>query len=219
MSTGIVLGRNHAALRRNRQDALASGRGEWGAFGVVSDGCGSAPDSEVGAKLTVAVAGNLLRASLRGGVAPTLALREAHEAVVSVLRRVAMLCATSVWEAEAVDHQHLLATLVAFAVTERETAVLMIGDGTVRVDDDVVARSHEDAPGYVSCGGGAALARAFPGARSVAIATDGFDLESFDAIAAIRAADLTRHMTIRQRKSGAFTDDAAIVVARREVTS
>ncbi|MFO0616469.1 MAG: protein phosphatase 2C domain-containing protein [Polyangiaceae bacterium] len=213
-----MLGRTHASLRRNRQDALASGKGEWGAFGVVSDGCGSAPHSEVGATLTASVAGNRLRASLRRGVAPLAALRDAHAAVLRCLRGVALLCATSSDEAETVDHDHLLATLVAFAMNREQAAILVVGDGMVRVDDTIVAHAHDDAPAYVSRAARADLERAFPAARAVAIATDGFDPESFDAISRVSSTDLTRHMTIRQR-AGAFTDDAAIVVARREVES
>lgn len=179
----------------------------------MSDGCGSATHSEVGATLTAAVAGNVLRASLRRGMCATQAIRDAHEAVLGCLRRLAMMCATSVWEAAAFDHEHLLATLVAFAMTEDETAVVMIGDGIVRVDGVDLARRHDDAPGYVSMGGGADLLHAVPGARAVAIATDGFDAESFGALTALTAADVTRHMRVRQR-AGAFSDDAAIVAAR-----
>lgn len=216
VSSGIVLGRTHAALRKNRQDALASGQCERGAYGVVSDGCGSSPHSEVGAKLTAAIAASVLRAALHYGDSPMKAVRDAHAAVLHGLEKLVLMSATSNWDAEAFAHEHLLATLIAFAMTENETALVMVGDGIVRVDGEVVARAHDDAPWFVIAGGGAEVFRTFPRARSVAIATDGFDLESFDAIAAMRAPDLTRHMTIRQRKAGAFTDDAAIVVARRE---
>lgn len=213
-----MLGRTHAALRRNCQDALTSGQGEWGAFGVVSDGCGSAAHSEVGATLTAAVAGNVLRASLRRGARPTEAIRAAHASVVECLQRLAISCATSIWEADAFNREHLLSTLVAFAMTAEETAIAMIGDGIVRVDDAEVARKHDDAPGYVSMGGGGEVFRTITGARVVAIATDGFDPASFAEVGAIQTPDLTRHMRVRQR-DGAFADDASIVVARRAAST
>ena len=59
-----TLGRDHAVLRRNRQDAAAAEAIGEAAFGVVSDGCGEGSASEVGALLTVALARAALALSL-----------------------------------------------------------------------------------------------------------------------------------------------------------
>jgi hypothetical protein len=212
----MVIGRTHAALRRNRQDALASGKGEWGAFGVVSDGCGSGLGSELGALLTAATAASFIQKKLEEGDAPDVALRSAWDGVIAALRGVRAMAVRTADEASAFEHGHLLATLLAFAVTPTRAAVIVAGDGFVRVDGDALFTELADAPAYPAFGG-APILHAFDAPRSIAIATDGFDDASLQAISAIGAADLTRHMFVRQR-AGAFVDDAAIVVARRSAS-
>jgi len=52
IASGSIIGNMHRKMNYNNQDALLLAEGEEYCVGIVCDGCGSRPHSEVGAKLT-----------------------------------------------------------------------------------------------------------------------------------------------------------------------
>jgi hypothetical protein len=191
--------------------ARASDR--W-ALGVVSDGCGSGKGSEVGAALSAAMVATSIERDLSRGVPLDAVASRALAAVVSLLGDVAARVGDG-----AFARDHLLATVVAFAAQGDDAIVFAAGDGVALVDGEVALFERDnrpDYPAYELAGRSVTLEiRRVRGARTLAVATDGFDRASIDAITgAPRRGDLGRALVKLQRE-GAFEDDAAIAIARR----
>ena len=224
-----IVGRAHAALGKNRQDAVAYARGSWGACGVVADGCGSGEASELGAILSANAMLVAVARSMAEGASPRDALLLGTIAVRDALATVALGCSEASARITFVA-KHLLATVLAFVATRDGGAILAAGDGIARVDEHWFVFDEENAPRYI---GYRVIERERTEPRVVelarpsliAIGTDGFDRASLDEASLIArreategddrlARDLVRHMRRRQRE-GCFEDDGAIVVAHR----
>jgi hypothetical protein len=212
--SGCVLGRAHAVLRHNRQDAVVARASERWALGVVSDGCGSGRGSEVGAALSAAMVATSIARDLSRGLPLEAIAPRALAAVVSLLGDVAARVGDGAFARE-----HLLATVVAFAAQGDDAIVFAAGDGVALVDGEVELFERDnrpDYPAYELAGRPVALEiRRAHGARVLAVATDGFDRASIAATAGERhRGDLGRTLLKLQRE-GAFEDDGAIAIARR----
>lgn len=218
-SSGRVIGRGHAVFRRNGQDGCATWALGSSAIGVVSDGCGEGARSEVGAALTVAIALGEMRACVEGGEPLAGLPVRVLGAVVAALGAVASRVLPGATRQTFV-REHLLATIVGFAVRGEDAVVFAQGDGFAWIDGELVDFDENNTPTYPAYAlGGAELAPrvvARHGVRRVAVATDGFDDGSLALAAELRAGrDLTRHLTRLQRE-GAFEDDAAFALAARD---
>lgn len=215
-----MLGRDHAVLRRNRQDAARAGAVGGAVFGVVSDGCGQAPASEVGALLTVAFASAALEAAL-AAEGPLVGLGErVLGAVLGGLSAVAT-CAPEA-RREALVREQLLATLIGFAARGEEVCLFHAGDGALLIDDQLTLLDSDNRPAYPAYALlGAAVGvveRVARSPRRIAVATDGLDEGTLRRLAQARrsSAGLTRALVVAQR-GGALADDGALAVAWREV--
>lgn len=216
VSAGRIIGRSHAVFRRNGQDGCGAWADGATAIGVVSDGCGEGPRSEVGSAITVAIALAELRAAVEGGEALDRMPERVVAAVVGALGALASRVERG-RARETFVREHLLATLVAFVVRGDEAIVFAQGDGLAWVDGRVVDFDERNTPSYPAYAlGGADLAPRVivcRDARRVAVATDGFDDASLVFAAGLTAGrDLTRHLT-RLQRGGAFDDDAAVALA------
>jgi len=224
-----ILGRTHAALRKNKQDAVAYGCGSWGACGVVADGCGSGEASELGAILSATAMEVAVVRAMEQGASPRDALLVGTRAVHHALASVALRCSETSARIDFVA-KHLLATVLAFVVTRDSGAILAAGDGVARADEDWFVFDEDNAPrylGYRIIDRERTEPRVIELARPalIAVGTDGFDRASLDEASVLvrrdaphcehrLARDLVRHMRTKQRE-GAFEDDGAIVVAHR----
>ena len=83
-----VVGRDHAVLGRSAQDALARGASGELAWGVVCDGCGEGPRSEVGAGLAAAFLAAEIERKMRSGAPPAEVPEAALGALVELFGRV-----------------------------------------------------------------------------------------------------------------------------------
>ena len=211
-----TLGRDHAVLRRNRQDAAAACATGEGAFGVVSDGCGEGVASEVGALLTVALA----RAALARGLASRLELaaiaRLAADEVELGLAKLARSIAQQ--GRTAFVHEHLLATLVGFVVRGREAVLFAAGDGVWLANDFTRVLEQGNRPLYPAYGLNGTrvplLIERVHGADRVAVSTDGLEPEQLRVLSSSAPAALGRRLVLLQR-DGALSDDGAIAIATR----
>ncbi|NUP08694.1 MAG: hypothetical protein HOW73_21810 [Polyangiaceae bacterium] len=214
-----VLGRDHAALRRNRQDASASGCAGQGVYGVVSDGCGQGRASEVGAHATVAIASAAIERSLRDG-GPLEGLGERVLAtVIDGLRLVAEAVPAGALR-DAFVRDQLLATLVGFVVRDDVACVFAVGDGAFFVDGDIEVLDEDNRPSYPAYALAGAkvrvVERTYRGAALVVVATDGVDERVLRRAAAVdaQASRLSRALLLLQR-AGALSDDGSVALARK----
>src|SRR5258708_23627761 len=143
-----IVGGGHAALRKNRQDAMSYASGAWGACGVVSDGCGSGDTSELGAIVTAHAMQVATSAAMQGGAAPRDALLLGADAVRSLLVSIADRCSFGA-SRRSFAAQHLLATVVAFAVENEGAAILACGDGLAWADGQRFDFDQNNEPSYL----------------------------------------------------------------------
>lgn len=217
MASGRIVGRDHAVKRRNCQDACAAGVEGEAAFGVVSDGCGEGAASEVGAALTCAVAVEALRRSLAEGVPfdalPSIVLGAITAAMTPLASAASDPAAPSRF-----IRDHLLATLVAFVVSDEQAIVFACGDGVLMVDGEVLVFDEDNRPSYLGylLTGRSIEPRVhrFGRVDRIAVATDGVGAADLAGIVRTHRADLTRALRVEQHR-GALEDDGAVASATR----
>ena len=150
-ASGSVQGREHWLARRNNQDAVCVVAGADSLVAVVADGCGSAPHSEVGARLGAALLARALAARagcLTDGSAAAAAVGAALDEVLTSLERLSggRDAAALPWVRD-----HLLATTLGVVITAERGIVFRLGDGVVGVNGDLATHAAPDnAPPYLA---------------------------------------------------------------------
>ncbi len=217
---GSIVGTAHLRAGRNGQDAWAVVRRGQVAVAVVADGCGSAPHSEVGAKLGAMIAA---RALLARADAPAAA-------ATTIVRRLRAIAATLGDDVERVMHDYFLFTLVAAVITPLRTTILSAGDGLFAINDEVrtLGPFPGNAPPYLGYGDTALVTEAQRPTAEVSrviLATDGAlqlpaDLRDFARDELLfRNPDGVRRRLFRYTRppQPVLDDDTTIVVLRRRV--
>jgi hypothetical protein len=243
---GSVLGRDHALLGRNNQDAFALWSKEEACIAVVTDGCGSGRFSEIGAGVGARMMVEALRLALPrfGDEAPGPILESVRREVLGHLARLADAWGGS--REETVAHC-LLFTILGAVVHPQASLVFGLGDGAFVVDGvATVVECEDNAPPYLSyglLGDGPPFAlhveRPTRDLNSLVVATDGLsELIRRGSIGSFLEEDgvlrhpegLTRRLRVlgRGRQSidwasrqvvrtcGLFRDDATLAIVRRE---
>lgn len=173
------VGREHLRVGRNNQDGWALRLEAGRSVGVVTDGCGSQPRSELGAALGAQFLATTL--SRREEPMSEEMPRRATDALCALLRELATTLDPSA-PREVLD-RHFLFTFLAAVREGARTLVFGMGDGTTVVDG-VVRRLEpgpDNAPEYCAyrlTGPRRPEPRVhfFGNAEVVAVMTDGFDL-------------------------------------------
>ena len=175
---GGVTGRDHLRAGRDGQDGYALVETEGLAAAVVTDGCSSGTQSELGARLGARWLAALVVRHF-DATAPVASAHAITKALVAHLRITARsLSAGRIVEAGIVGDALLFGFLVAVA-TASSAIVFGVGDGIVWVDGvaTVIDPGPENAPtypAYALLGATIAPTIHFTGAcRAIAIATDG----------------------------------------------
>ena len=113
---------------------------------------------------------------------------------------------------------HLCATLLGFVVRGDSALLLSVGDGSVRVDEEVTSLDAASPPSYLAY---ALLgrtprveARVVRVERAVGVATDGVSLSGLRALSP-QAPSLTRHLVLMERRGELF-DDGGVAMAVRK---
>lgn len=130
---GSVVGAEHRRTGRPNQDAWHLQRSERAVIGVVADGCGSAPHSEVGAWLGARIWARALTELLALGLAPTDPSLWSRACARSV-ERLRAIVQVLPGESTELVHEALLFTLVGCVITPTQLVVHAIGDGLVWID-------------------------------------------------------------------------------------
>ncbi len=216
VTSAAVLGRDHAVVRRNRQDAAASGGQGDACWGVVADGCGQGACSEVGAQLSVVLAGHALRAGLEQGEPLERVATSAVAAVVAGLSAVAALVEPS--RRTSFVAEHLLATLLGFVARGDLVVAFGAGDGVLWLGERGHVLDQGNAPRYPAfelLGRNFDLRIEHAHASSVAVATDGLTLDQVATLLGEPTPRVGRrlHVLARAELQG---DDAAVALAHRE---
>jgi hypothetical protein len=150
---GSVPGRSHVLAGRGNQDAWAYRAAGDRLVAVVCDGCGSAPHSEVGARLGARIVSTRLFELLSEGTSlDEASLWDAlRDDLLGALAPLARLAGESV---EATVSDLFLFTIVGLAIRGDEGRVFAAGDGLVVIDGAVTRLGPfpGDAPPYVGYG-------------------------------------------------------------------
>lgn len=122
-------------------------------IGVVADGCGSAPHSEVGAWLGARIWTDTLAQLLDEGLAPTDPKLWSHACARSLGRLGALVAALPGASSDLV-HDALLFTLVGVVLTPTQLVVHAIGDGLVWLDGQLTELGPfpDNRPPYLAYG-------------------------------------------------------------------
>ena len=137
-AAGSIVGAAHLRAGRNGQDGFAILRGDECTIAVVTDGCGSSPHSEVGAKLGAHI---VARALLEGTASRiTDSLREIARSFDDDIDRAI--------------RDYFLFTIVAAVITPDQTTILSAGDGLFSINGDTTTLGPFDgnAPPYLAYG-------------------------------------------------------------------
>jgi len=226
---GKVIGRDHLARRANCQDAggYTQVGDTW--VGVVCDGCGSGPQSEIGANLAaqylIEDASRLLK--LENDLQQMLGLLHNH--LIDYLTVVATVSQPSNF-AEYVQ-RNLLFTVVGFIVSPDGGIVFAAGDGLVTIDDEVLALDQSNQPDYPAyhlipnaLPSDYQLPTVFqtwrvePDWQRLAVGTDGFEVKLLPDVWEQRhPRGLQRKMNVWSDRHHCFRDDATIITAECSV--
>jgi len=156
-ASGSIVGTEHLRLKKNNQDSFALSnkafiRWDPAVIGVVCDGCGSQPSSEVGAKLA---APYLIRAiesfgNICGMQDFERVLHLAEEDLLAELRKLAhSTCPIeSSWTKNV--SEYFLFTVVGFVIMPTKTWIFSLGDSVYSLNNEFYVKEYEgNAPPYL----------------------------------------------------------------------
>jgi len=195
---GRILGRDHARWGKNCQDGGAFKRifafGEEYLIGAVADGCGQGEYSEVAAIMTTIFTVNQIEHLLRFETPIALIPTVLYPSVLGFFETIRkQIPFKSPQEIINFIQNHLLATLIAFVIGEKEGVIFHAGDGFVVINDEVWHLEYENRSPYLGYhlvprsiiqGDFSELPRTFEilpvetaQLKKLAVATDGFSEE------------------------------------------
>ena len=147
---GSLLGRDHARVGRNNQDACAAGAALGWHVVVVTDGCSSGASNEVGARLGAAFLAAQAPALLATTAGALSAARAATDALAAALGGLVSRFADPAARAAFVA-DHLLFSFLVAAVGPARAVVFGMGDGVVLAGDApcCLDPGPDNAPAYL----------------------------------------------------------------------
>lgn len=233
ITSGTVLGGEHARLARNNQDAIGLSVAGETICGVVADGCSEGRASEVGANLAAhwlaAWGPRYARAS---GFEPRRFAPALARGLIRHLEPLARSLSATPGVDPAVVQELFLFTFLMVVMTDQRTTIFGVGDGVFSVDGatTVLDAGPGNAPPYLGyrllagCAGGAHdPAIHFDGATqalgAMLIATDG--AADLDLPALLRDDSFLRNRTLLHKrlrvlaKERRLDDDTTAILIRR----
>jgi len=217
---GSVIGSAHLRAGRNGQDGWAIERDAGGnVVIVVTDGCGSARHSEVGAKLGASLVAREILSRATSAI-------DWDAAATAVVKQLSTF-------AETLDvNDHLLFTVVGALITPVDTIVFHAGDGFFAINGatERIGPYRDNAPPYLAYAllGGPepsfTIAQRVPTGEveSILIATDGaeplvstFEFSNFTQVSRNPDAIRRRLFLLTRPGSALLDDDTTIALARR----
>lgn len=214
-AAGTAIGTEHQRLNKNNQDAFLVREMDDYLVGVVADGCGSCPQSEVGAWLGVELAVQGISERLPDVLDEDF-FRNLRQTIINGLPRVLA------------PQKYSLFTLLGFVITPTETVIFSCGDGVMAVNGELTIWEFENnAPPYLI----------YPdemikiisrfdtqNLQSLLISTDGLEYwlkqrevsEFWEDSRYFKNPDQVRRtLAIANRKSSLLKDDTTLIVVRK----
>ncbi len=147
---GSLLGREHARIGRNNQDACAAGAGLGWHVVAVTDGCSGGASSEVGARLGAAFLAAQAPLLLATHSDTAVAARAITDALAALLVALVAGCARPSARSTFVA-DHLLFSFLVAAVGPARAVIFGIGDGVILADGDACCLDPgpDNAPAYL----------------------------------------------------------------------
>jgi len=156
-AAGSVTGRLHSQSlnRRNNQDAFSFQMTDRSFAGIVCDGCGSSPHSEIGAKLASKLLTTSIQRQLQTLGNPldmttvSTILETSQQELLTAIRRLAQDMGGSF--SEAITEYFLFST-IGFLGTQDTVAIFSLGDGVFFVNDEKteIGPFPNNAPPYLA---------------------------------------------------------------------
>ena len=215
MVAATHIGRDHVRIGRNNQDGLFTSRH----VAVVTDGCSSQPQSEVGAQLGARFLGHWLTSQTE--LTPELPAR-ATDALTSYLSQSVLALGS---EVEPLLERFFLFTFLAAIRIGDRGMIFGLGDGAFLADDELVHidSGPDNAPPYcayrlTSSGSRPEAQLHFLGpAKRLAVMTDGFHHLERQRLLALMEQLTPNPLTLQRRlnvlaETERFTDDATIAL-------
>ncbi len=148
-TSGTVIGKSHRDKNMNNQDAHAIYSSDKITAGIICDGCGSEPHSEVGAVL----ASKFILSSLVDNVSlddPLEILSNIENDLLSKIHSIAD--ASDAFEYKQYVYDHFLFTIMGFLITKKRTYIFSFGDGMYALNDEVhrIGPFLYNAPPYIA---------------------------------------------------------------------
>jgi Protein phosphatase 2C len=219
ITAGSVVGLDHLKAARNGHDAFHIEIDGERVAAVISDGCGSAPRSEIGSAIGARV---FARELLRCGGDWDAATRNSLERIATIARAIG-------GSFEDTIHDSFLFTVLAAVIGEHETTVLSCGDGVFSINGaaTTIGPYPGNAPpyiGYALLGGDARFrverALSTPHVQSLILGTDGAAQLELATLTAddrlFRNPDAVRRTLFAMtRRPPLLHDDTTLVLLRR----
>lgn len=214
-AAGSVIGTEHQRISKNNQDAFLVQMVGDALVGVVADGCGSCPQSEVGAWLGVELTAQAIAAWLPQPIDANFC-RQLRQQIIEGLPQALP------------PMKYYLFTLLGFVMLPEETFIFGCGDGVFVINETVTRWEFENnAPPYLiypdeSINLITQLATA--NIQSLLIGTDGLNywlqqqsLATFwtDSRYFKNPDHVRRSLTIAKQKTAQLKDDTTLIVVRQ----
>jgi hypothetical protein len=148
VTSGTIMGREHSKVGKNNQDGLAVVDNGESLIGVICDGCGSSPHSEVGAK----IAAKIIATSLSRVPFPQTALISAQKAIHELLPRMGpSIRDDGKSSSRQTVSDYFLFTCVGFFIDADSYFTFICGDGVIQVNEDisVFTSGENNTPDYL----------------------------------------------------------------------
>ncbi len=151
LASGSVTGRHHIKELSNNQDALLIDFKDDYIFGVVCDGCGSAPQSEIGASIGT----HLVRRSILKKVIPFRKFDDEtcwKRVTDSISSRILNIINEISPDTDTIISNMFMFTIVGFIIFEDSTYVFNLGDGLININgnNNILPRIQGNYPPYIA---------------------------------------------------------------------
>jgi len=156
---GQVIGRRHRQTGKNNQDAMYWQADERALIGIVCDGCGSHPHSEVGAKIGARIVAAEIARMLAVATHPDTDNEWASPVVwenirLNTLSQINLSVQSLGNDRQQIICDYFLFTVVGFLITPMQTILFSIGDGLIIINDEEIPLGpfSDNAPPYFTYG-------------------------------------------------------------------
>ncbi len=137
-----IQGYTHRKLEYNNQDSVGVFQYENCKIGIITDGCGSAPHSEVGAQLAIPFIARFIKDNIEGDWKSRL-----KPALLDYASKLAELHSN---HPEEFIRNFLLYTIVGFVEVNHQITIFTAGDGVVIFDGKVNVIDQQNRPKYIN---------------------------------------------------------------------